>query len=230
MDQSSKQLIIGNARLMLKAAESNNDTFKRLYKKYAPLLKQFFVMRGVDSSSADDFVQKIFTRLWEKRKSIRIEASFEAYLFSITKYTLYTDMKRSHRITGISSIKRTKYDVAADNILSRPEADFFFQELNDALEVAKAKLTDVQLQALEVSQKPDISFYEALDEFGCSKEAYKKRLKRARERLRELMAPFFTDEKRLKKGSNQLKNKKIEKIPGVLLILNIFMLSCRYLE
>ena len=200
MDQSSKQRHDENVRLMRKVADGDIDAFKRLYQRYAPLLIQFFIIRGVDSNSADDFVQKIFTSLWQQRKNYYVASSFETYLSSIARNTLNKEIRQSSKIVGTNSKKHQLSDGDTYNILSRPEADFYFQELSDALETAKAKLTDEQLQALDASQVPDIAFHKALEELGCSKGAYKKRLKRARKRLRELLAPFFTDEERRTKG------------------------------
>ena len=200
MNQDSKKPLDENARLMRKAADGDIDAFNRLYQRLAPLLMQFFVIRGVDSNSADDFVQKIFTCLWQQRKSFHAESSFEAYLHSAARNTLYNEIRRSRRITELSSKKQPVCDGGMYKTLSQPEAKFHLLELTEALETAKTKLTTEQLQALDASQVPNITFHKALEELGCSKEAYRKRLKRARNRLRELLAPFFPDEEKRKKG------------------------------
>ncbi len=195
MDQSSKQPLDENAGLMLKVAYGDIEAFKRLHQRFAPLLKQFFVIRGVDGNSADDLVQKIFTSLWQQRKNYRVESSFKAYLYSMARNTLYKEIRRSRRIKGISLKKQKKFEADTHNVLSQPEAELYFQELNEALKATKAKLTDEQLQALQAAQDTDSDLQKVLEEIGCSKGAYKKRLKRTRKRLRVLLAPFFTDEK-----------------------------------
>ena len=195
MNQDSKKPLDENARLMLKAADGDIEAFKRLYQRYAPLLRQLFVIRGVNRNTADDFVQKIFASLWQQRKNYRPESSFETYLFSIARNTLYSQIRQSHRITGISSKKQTDSHEDTYNALSQPEAEFYFQELTDALEVAEAKLTAEQRKALQASQEPDIPSNKVLEELGCSKRAYKSRLKRARKRLRELLNPILGNEK-----------------------------------
>jgi len=195
MNQDSKLPLDENARLMLKVADGDIEAFKRLYQRFAPLLSQLFVRRGVDRNSADDFVQKIFTSLWQQRKGFRGESSFETYLSSIAIHTLNKEIRQSHKRNEISSKKYQQSDGDTGKILSQPEAEFYLLELTDALDAAKAKLTDKQFQALQVSQAPDIAFHKALEELGCSKEVYKKRLKRARKRLRELLNPIFGNEK-----------------------------------
>jgi RNA polymerase sigma-70 factor (ECF subfamily) len=199
MNQNSKLPLGEDSGLVLKVANGDIEAFERLHQRYAPLLKQFFVIRGVGRNSADDLVQKIFTHLWQQRKNFRGVSSFEAYLFGIARNTLYNEIRRSRTITGISSKKLPKFYLDTGK-MSQPEAEFYFQELTDALEAAKDKLTDEQLQALEAAHDPDVDFHKVLGELGCSKEAYKSHLKRARKRLMEFLAPLFTDEERHKEG------------------------------
>jgi len=200
MDQSFKKPLDENTGLKRETADGDFEVFNRLYQKFAPLLKQFFLKRGADSDTADDLVQKIFTSLWQQRKNYPLESAFEEYLYRMARNTLYQEIRRSHRVTGISSKKHPKSDGDTGNILTQPEAELYLQELTEALKAAKAELTDEQQQALESFQDQDIALDKTLEKLGCSKEAYKKRLKRARQQMREFLAPFFTDKKRSKKG------------------------------
>ena len=127
MDQSSKLPLDENVRLMRKAADGDIEAFKRLHQRFAPVLKQFFVIRGVKDNSADDLVQKIFTDIWQQRKSYRVESSFDAYLYSIARNTLYQEIRRSRRINGKSLKKRPKFEADTHKMLSQPEAELYFQ-------------------------------------------------------------------------------------------------------
>jgi RNA polymerase sigma-70 factor (ECF subfamily) len=200
MDRSPKVPLDENAKLMQKAANGDIKAFDRLFQRFAPLLMHLFVRRGVDLNSADDLAQKIFIHLWRQRKNYRPESSFETYLFSIARNILNKEIRRSCKITKIRSKKQPDSDKGTYNALSQPEAEFYLKELTDALESAKAKLTAKQQKALQASQQSDTNFHEVLKELGCSKGVYKNRLKRARKRLRELLAPFFTGEGKRRKS------------------------------
>ncbi|OHB81942.1 MAG: hypothetical protein A2Z38_00855 [Planctomycetes bacterium RBG_19FT_COMBO_48_8] len=200
MDQSSKKPLDENAGLMRKADDGDYEAFDRLFQRLAPLLMHLFVKWGVDLNSAEDLVQKIFARLWEQRKRFRLESSFESYLYSIARNTLYKEIRQYHKNNRISSKQEPFSDEGKYKGLSQPEAEVSLEELNEALEAAKTKLTDEQFQALHAAQEPDIDFQKALEELACSKGAYKSRLNRARKRLRALLAPFFSEEERSKKS------------------------------
>ena len=123
MNQDSKLPLDENARLMRKVADGDIEAYKRLYQSFAPLLMQFFVIRGVGRYSADDFVQKIFSSLWKQRKNFRGDSSFETYLSSIARNTLNKEIRQSSKIVGTNSKKHQLSDGDTYNILSRPEAD-----------------------------------------------------------------------------------------------------------
>ena len=199
MNQDSKMPLDENVELMLKAADGDIGAFKSLYKKFAPSLRHYFLLRGVNPCSADDLVQKIFLSLWQQRKNYYPASSFETYLYSIARNALNNEKRRSRRIGKISPKKHPGFVANTNNILSQPEAEVYFQELNEALKKAKEKLTFEQKQAFLASQARDIDFHKTLEELGCSKGAYKKRLKRARKRIMELLDPYFTDEEKRKK-------------------------------
>jgi len=74
---------------------------------------------------------------------------------------------------------------------TKPEAQLYLKELIEALEAAKARLTDEQYKALQIAKNPDINLHRKLEQLGWSKEAYKSRLKRARKRIRKDLTPIF---------------------------------------
>jgi DNA-directed RNA polymerase specialized sigma24 family protein len=117
----------------------------------------------------------------------------------MARNTLYNEIRRAKRIAGINSIKRHGFGASTHKMLSQPEAGLYFQELTEALEAAKNKLTDEQRQAIDTFQDSDSVFNKTSEQKNCSKEAYKKRLKRARKSIMEFLAPFFVDRKRRKK-------------------------------
>ena len=184
-----------NAELMRNAADGDIQAFQRLYRTFGPVIKHLFAKRGVNPALSDDLVQKIFVCLWQQRKDFRAESSFETYLFSIARYTLSNEIRRSCGIAGKDLKDQPEYCIELQNGLSQPEAELYLKELAAAVERAKAKLTTEQRQALDAANDVDIPLGKALEGIGCSHRAYKSRLKRARKRLRELLDPFLEKER-----------------------------------
>ena len=195
MDKGSKEPFDENARLMLKVANDDIEAFERLYKRFAPLLMHLFIKWGVSSDSAEDMVNKIFASVWKQRKGFRLETSCGAYFYGMARNIMYEEIHKSYKNNNISLKNQTDSDEGMYMSLSQPEAELYMKQLTEAIEATKTKLTIEQLDALEISQDPNIEVDKMLKKLGCSKEAYKSHLKRARKQLRKSLASFLTDEK-----------------------------------
>lgn len=183
-----------STKLMRKVASGDIKAFDCLYYKFFPILKCFFATQNGHYTSSDDFIQEVFARLWEQRKNFRGESSFLTYLFSIARYTLNEEIRQSRRIAEIDLKEHLRLNRDSHNDLSQPEKMFYFKELISAFEGARVMLTAQQRQALEVSQSAAIPLCKASIKLGCSHEALKSRLKRARKRLQELLDPILKKE------------------------------------
>lgn len=193
MDPNSEIQLDKDTRLMQKVADDDTEAFGCLYRKFFPVLGRFLASRNSHYTLADDLIQKIFSRLWEQRKNFRAESSFQTYLFGIAKYTLKEEKRQFGRFAKINPNKHSTFNSNYCDDLSPPETEFYLNELKTAIEKAKAKLTSEQQQALELFHAREIPFYKVSKIVGCSNEALKSRLKRAREQLRKLLAPILED-------------------------------------
>ncbi len=174
---------------MQKVADDDAEAFSCLYCKFSPVLRRFLANWDGHYALADDFIQKVFTRLWEQRKNFRAESSFQTYLFSIARYTLNEEKRKFGRIVKKYSV----FDSSCDNGLSQPEAEFYLKELMTTYNEVKTKLTDVQRQTLELFRTTDVPFRNVSKMIGCSPKALESRLYRARKRLQELLAPILRE-------------------------------------
>ena len=55
--------------------------FEQLFKEYYTKLCYFALKYTEDNEAAEEVVQDVFYRLWEKRKTIAIKTSVNAYLY-----------------------------------------------------------------------------------------------------------------------------------------------------
>lgn len=67
--------------------------FEELYETHSPLLYKKLLRLIKDEAIAQELLQDLFVRIWEKRGQIDVDKSFRAYLFRITQ-NLVTDFYR----------------------------------------------------------------------------------------------------------------------------------------
>jgi RNA polymerase sigma-70 factor (ECF subfamily) len=183
-----------NADLMRKVAGGDTEALGHLYLRFAPALSRFLTRRGASPDLCEDLVQKIFTDLWERRGHFRAQSSFETYFFGIARNTLHKEMKHA-RDTAEKS--RRNYRASPDQLwkaLSEPEAELHLEELRVAIEKALSKLTPAQRQALDYYGDPNSLIQNGSAKSISPDPAYRNRLKRARKRMRELLASILGDE------------------------------------
>ena len=183
-----------NAELMRKTAGGDFDAFQQLYAGLAPALSHFLAKRGANADLCDQLVQKIFADLWEKRAHFRAQSSFKTYLFGVATNTLHRELRQARRIAEKGSKGHPERPSQLHRDMSEPEAELYLRELQGAIAEAVAKLTPGQRQALDAYRAADSPLDKAPEEPGCSRGALNSRLRRARKRLRKLLASFLSDE------------------------------------
>jgi RNA polymerase sigma-70 factor (ECF subfamily) len=106
-----------------------------------------------DSFDAEEIVQDVFLKLWEKRDEVDELKSFKSYLYRITVNRIFNELK--HRV-----VKR-KYDQHLLNIDlvndQTPESAIQFQELNKKLEQLLSKLPEQQRNIFILSRWQGLS-------------------------------------------------------------------------
>lgn len=188
----NKEKALVAAELMRKVTNGDRDAFNCLYDEFCPVLRRLFANCYDHHMSLDDFTQEVFTRLWQHRNNYRGNSRFLTYLLGIARYTLNEKIRQSHKmarmenVEGIASFTSDSHDA-----LSQPEAALYIKELTAALKEARANLTAKQRKALELSETTEISLQKASQNLGCSPEALRCRLMRARKRLQELLASIL---------------------------------------
>lgn len=90
---------------------------------------------------AKDVVQETFVKIWSNRTGINPDASFKAYLFTISYHFLLKELRRQLNHPQMEDYLDFKKDlISTDNVEAKYDFDLFLKEL----EVAKQKLTPRQ--------------------------------------------------------------------------------------
>jgi RNA polymerase sigma-70 factor (family 1) len=75
--------IQNEALLVANLSKGNFLAFNALYKEYSSRLYCFALGYLKSEAEAEELVQEVFTRIWEKRTELKEELSFKSFLFTI---------------------------------------------------------------------------------------------------------------------------------------------------
>lgn len=142
--------------LELEDEERARVAYTLLYRTCRPLL--LAVARSVRGCAreAEDVVQKLFARLWEKRQDLGIDGSVRSYLLVSIYYGCEKAGRWPERMEALPEEPRqdgTVVGVGRPSGLYGPAADLHTLELVERFEEAWAALSDDRRQALELKAR-----------------------------------------------------------------------------
>ena len=147
----------------------------------------------------EDLVQEVFLRVIRARDTYVPSARFTTWLYRIV-FNLAANEREKQRLRRTLSIDASRndgeeggFDLADDNAPD-PEADLSRLDLVAAVRTAIEALPERQRMALILAKYEGLPYHEIGEVLGVSEKAVKSTVHRAREALRESLAPFVREE------------------------------------
>lgn len=168
-----QQLIAGDA-----------ESFRKIYEYYQGKIFLFALRLTKSKSEAEEVVQEVFVRLWEKREKIKIEKIFNAYIFTITKNLILDRLKKAaydktiqQKIyQHIQSLQNTTVDLLIEKELTR-----LHQQAVDQLSPQKKIV-------FMLSREEELSYEEIAEKLGISKNTVRNQMSDSLKSIREYLA------------------------------------------
>ena len=88
--------------LIIGLKKDNHDSFQRIFERYSQPLFKFSLSYLKSKEAAEDVVQEVFIKVWNNRKSIKTDTSFQSYLFTIA---LNAIRKNFNKLTRLNELK-----------------------------------------------------------------------------------------------------------------------------
>lgn len=176
LDSSRTPAFDDDLVLIDRVVAGDEDAFQALYRKYFD--KVYAIARGIllDPDEAADAVQEIFTLIYRKADRFDQRSKFSTWLFRIA---VNRSIQQSRRV----KFKRNL--VPLNEAVEEPH-DTQPEVVNEpAVAEAMAKLPAADRAILTLFYWDELSLHEIGESMGCSPNAAKTRLFRARERFRQ---------------------------------------------
>jgi len=118
------------------------DQFKGLYKKNAPMLI-FFAGKFVDPATAEDIVQDVFLKIWNKRAFVFLKEGINTYLFNSVRHACLDYFKRQEVKSNYENSIAIKLKIEELYYNDDPQSLFFEDE----------RLTDIYKEIENLPEK-----------------------------------------------------------------------------
>lgn len=174
--------------LFIRIKESDEKAFEALFRSYYPYLCLYATRLLKDTQMAEETVQDLFARLWEKRSQTVIETSVKNYLFRSVKNQCLNYIKHNQ----IKLLYAQK--VLAEGEISNSEEYESEIELIQKIEKSIESLPDKRREIFRLNRLEGLKYREIAEKLNISVKTVEAQmglaLKSLREKLRDFLPVF----------------------------------------
>jgi len=150
--------------LLLELQLGSEDAFISIYDRYHRMMYGMAYRYLKIDYLAEDAVQDVMMRIWEKRMTIEIETSFKSYIFTSLRNNILNQIRsKSFQLEKVYEVSQYEH-IFEDDLLEQIENDDFLVKFNNAIEslpeqkkrICKLKLTE-KYSNQEIAEMMNIS-------------------------------------------------------------------------
>lgn len=172
--------------LFEKIKMGDEKAFETLFRHFYPHLCLYATQILKNAPAAEEIVQELLVRLWEKRKETTIETSVKHYLFRAVKNHCLNYFKHNQ----IKNEYAQKM-LAESNTFSPDDETEFQTELYQKLEESIAELPEKRQEIFRLSRQEGLKYREIAEKMNISIKTVETQMGLAMKTLREKLRDFL---------------------------------------
>lgn len=150
--------------LVLRLKEGDNQAFEKLFHRYHKKVFYFALRYNNSREDAEGVVQDVFIKIWNERKSLKEDLSFNSYVFTITKNHLFNINRKKLN----EKAYREYFVHHFTRIDNRPEEDIIYSDLKKKIDDVIEDLPTQRRKIFIMSRREGMSNKEIAEELGLS--------------------------------------------------------------
>jgi RNA polymerase sigma-70 factor (family 1) len=158
----------------------SEEAFTTLYNHYSPRLYLNILGMVRDPALAEELVQELFTRIWQRRSSKGISEDFTGYMYRVALnlvHDFFRRLKRDRRL-------RQRFTFLASEFYEHIEQQVEVQQLSSILQQAIEQLPKQQKRAYQLVKLQGQTYKKAAEAMGISPLTVKEYLSAANKSIR----------------------------------------------
>jgi RNA polymerase sigma-70 factor (family 1) len=122
--------------ILLRLRADDQRAFEEFYKIYSGRIYRTIVSMIKDREVAQELLQDVFIKVWEKRLDIDPENSFQSYLFTISRNMVYNYLRR----TSLKLQIHAYLSASRSELYTHVEEEIHYKEIEETLNSAILRL------------------------------------------------------------------------------------------
>ncbi len=189
----------GEAQLVAACKAGDGQAFQHLARRYESRVFNHCLRMVNDEQESADLTQEVFLKVYRNIRNYEQTYAFYTWVYRITVNCCIDYLRRKKRRHASLTLSLDKPEGPGAPNREReipddtfgPERVMANAELRDTLNAAIAQLSDKLRAIIILKEIEGFSYDDIADILDCSRGTVKSRLFRARERLKELLAPYM---------------------------------------
>ena len=167
--------------LLIRLSEGDETAFVKIYNQYRHKTYTYAYQLSKSADTADEIVQEVFIRIWQKRAQINTDLSFNAYLRKITLNHVLNHLKK---VARQKSLQEEVFQLIGISN-SHTEDQLQEKELRKVYTDAIARLPAQKKLIYQMSRTEELSHEEIAVKLDISKNTVKNHMVEASRFIRE---------------------------------------------
>jgi RNA polymerase sigma factor (sigma-70 family) len=180
--------IVSDQDLLLQIKHNDHDAFTVLFGRYWKSMFQSAKSRLNDSDAAQDLVQEIFIRIWQRRSDLLITGPLENYLMGSVRLGVINHFKSSKAKESQLEGALQRINILEDSIESLTD----YLELEKTLEQAVELMPEMLKKVYELRSE-NLSVKAIADELGIADQTVRNYISEVSRRLRVVISQKFPE-------------------------------------
>lgn len=172
--------------LMGRVSKGDRKAFSVLYSKYMHNLYRYVYLFTKSKETSEEIVQRVFVKIWEKRETLAVIASFKAFIYSVAKNQLLDEIRRNQ----VKSKALVRLKGEAEECGPGADAHLLSRQYYELMEEAINILPEKRKQIVNLRLKDDLSLDEIAEKLAISKPVVKKQLYKGIHCMREYLNKY----------------------------------------
>jgi len=173
-------------RLLREAGKGNEASFTQLFYAYKDKLYGFVLRMNANPQAAEDIVQDVFLKIWERRESLAEIENFNAFIFRVSRNHTLNHMRHMARETLVRMESSKRHDAAPP----LPDETLMYNNLRQTLSAIVATLPRQQKAVYQLSREARLRQDEIATRLDISLPTVKNHLSQALRTIREKMRAY----------------------------------------
>lgn len=170
-----------DADVILLIKKGDKAAFQKVFEEYAPKIYNFSFSYLNNIIEAEELVQDVFLKLWDKRETLDQSKNLKAYIYKVAVNTIYDVIRRRNVENSFKDFATSTYDTSSNSTWHT----VIYDEMKEKLDLLVSQFPEQRKKIYKLSKEKGLSNDEIALKLKISKRTVENQLYRAISFLKE---------------------------------------------